>query len=66
MKNIVLFRLTGDDAVWLADLDAGTVERADASAVDAAGGAQQIQGIDFALAAQSRQSAASHQFFPSR
>ena len=29
-KNIVLFRLTDDDAIWLADLEAGTVERTDA------------------------------------
>lgn len=64
MKNIVLFRLSGDDAVWLADLDAGTVERADASAVEASG--QQIQGVDFAVAANARGSAASHHYFPSR
>ena len=30
MKNIVLFRLKDDDAIWLADLEAGTVERTDA------------------------------------
>ncbi len=30
MTNIVLFRLAGPDTLWLADLDAGTVEPTDA------------------------------------
>lgn len=68
MKKIVLFRLHGDEAVWLADLEAGTVERTDASAIDtvASGDAPVVKGIDFALAAQARSGAASHHFFPSR
>ena len=64
MTNIVLFRLTGDDAIWLADLEAGTVERTDAFESDRDSG--QTQGVDFAVAATSRSEAASHYMFPSR
>jgi len=65
MKNIVLFRLRGDDSVWLADLEAGTVERTDTS-IETASDAPQFEGIDYAIAAQARSGAASHQMFPSR
>lgn len=65
MKNIVLFRLQDDETVWMADLDAGTVERTDSEAVSGAD-APFIKGIDFALAAKARPAAASHYFFPSR
>ena len=57
MKNVVLFRLHDDATVWLADLDAGTVEQADASALAAA---------DDVRVVQPRSGAASHHFFPSR
>ena len=68
MKNMVLFRLQGDASVWLADLEAGTVERTDASAIEASqeSGAPFVKGIDFALAASNRPAAASHYMFPSR
>lgn len=67
MKNLVLFRLTDDKSVYLADLEAGTVERADPSAIDAQhDDVPYIQGIDFALAAKARPTAAAHLFFPSR
>jgi hypothetical protein len=82
MSNLVLFRLKDDESIYLADLEAGTVERRDpadvgaddavvtglVSAVDEArtGDAPFIKGIDFALAARSRPSAASHYMFPSR
>jgi hypothetical protein len=65
MKNIVLFRLQDDDQVWMADLEAGTVERTDAAAIEATD-APFIKGVDFALAAKARPAAASHYFFPSR
>jgi len=57
MKNVVLFRLHDEATVWVADLDAGTVEQADASALAAAGDVRVVQP---------RSSAASHHFFPSR
>ncbi len=68
MQNVVVFRLHDDGSVWLADLEAGTVERADASAIDsvATSDAPVVKGVDFALAAQTRSGAASHHFFPSR
>ena len=66
MTNIVLFRLSDDGSMWLADLDAGTVERTEA--VDAAendGGAPRVNGVDFAMAAASRSGVASHHLYPS-
>lgn len=57
MKNVVLFRLHDDATVWVADLDAGTVEQADASALAAAADVRVVQP---------RSEAASHHFFPSR
>jgi len=66
MKNIVLFRLQDDDQVWMADLEAGTVERTDSDTAIGAGDAPFVKGIDFALAAKARPAAASHFFFPSR
>ena len=56
MKNIVLFRLKGDDAIWLADLEAGTVERTDAFDTE----------VDVAVTASARADAPSHQYFPNR
>ena len=64
MTNIVLFRLTEDQSLWIADLEAGTVERAEA--LDTNVGAQDPQGIDLAIAASARSDAASHYMFPSR
>jgi len=74
MKNVIMFRLRDEDSIWLADLEAGTIEQTDAAAVEAAGtdvadldgDAPYVKGIDFALAAKVRSSAASHFFFPSR
>lgn len=65
MKNLVLFRLKDDESVWLADLEAGTVERADPSTIDIEQ-AGEMKGIDFAIAAKARSTAASHLYFPSR
>ncbi len=64
MKNIVVFRLSSDQSTWIADLEAGTVERADAFAPD--GDQPQVQGVDLAIATTARADAASHQYFPSR
>lgn len=66
MKNLVLFRLKGDDSVWLADLDAGTVERTDPSTVEINSDRPVMKGIDFALAAQARPTAAAHVYYPAR
>lgn len=63
MSNVVLFKLQDDDSVWLADLDAGTVEQVASDLID---GEESSRGIDFAYAVQARSEAASHQFFPSR
>jgi hypothetical protein len=82
MSNLVLFRLKDDESIYLADLEAGTVERRDPADIEtgdpmmtdlvsAVGEAREsdtpfTKGIDFALAARSRPSAASHYMFPSR
>jgi hypothetical protein len=74
MKNVIMFRLRDEDSIWLADLEAGTIEQADAAAVEAVGAdaadlqgdAPYVKGIDFALAAKMRSGAASHALFPSR
>lgn len=65
MANVVLFRLQDDETVWLADLEAGTVERTDAFDTDD-GDAPRLQGVDLAIATTARSEAASHFFFPSR
>lgn len=64
MRNVIVFRLADGDAVWLADLEAGTVCRADEGADEARNGV--MQGVKVAVAAEARTAAASHQFFPSR
>ena len=64
MKNIVLFRLTDDDAIWLADLEAGTVERTDAFEAGESDSSE-MRGVDLAIATTSRADAPSHRFFPS-
>lgn len=79
MSNLVLFRLRNDASIYLADLDAGTVERTDPSAVetehadilsaietDGDGEMPYVKGIDFAFAASARSTSASHQMFPTR
>lgn len=71
MKKMILFRLKDDSSVWLADLEAGTVEQADPSVIESGefareGDAPFVKGIDFALAAGPRPAAASHYMFPSR
>lgn len=40
MAKFVIFGVQGEDAVWLANLEAGTVTQVDAAAVDAAGAAE--------------------------
>jgi hypothetical protein len=65
MTNIVLFRLAGDDTLWLADLEAGTVEPTEAfDSVEDASDESAASGVDFAIAATSRSEAASHLFYP--
>jgi len=75
MDNLVLFRLTDDDSIYVADIAAGTVERRDANSDGDAvaeliaqsgekrGEGPFVRGIDFALAARSRAPAASHTFY---
>jgi hypothetical protein len=77
MENVVLFKLQDDTSLYVADLAAGTIERRDPelaedgdpiAALMAATNAQSgeapfIKGIDFALAATSRSSAAAHTFY---
>ena len=63
MKNIVLFRLSDDDSIWLADLEAGTVERAEAFDMD---DDSSPRGAEVTAAAGSRSEAASHYLYPSR
>ena len=63
MENIVLFRLQDDESVWVADLEAGTVERTDSSAAPTKG--PFMRGIDFALAANTRPVAPGHLMYPS-
>jgi hypothetical protein len=66
MQNLVLFRLKDDQSVWLADLEAGTVERADPATIHVDTDLPTMKGVDFALAAKARPTAASHLYFPSR
>ncbi len=82
MENLVVFRLSNDQSIWVANLEAGTVERADPTAIHAEGPTAAdladavdldredetpfTKGIDFALTASARSSAPSHYFFPSR
>lgn len=76
MDNLVLFRLTDDESIYVADIVAGTVERRDANsdgdavaqiiaqADEKRGGEEPfVRGIDFALVARSRAPAASHTFY---
>jgi hypothetical protein len=62
MENIVLFRLKDDEALWVADLEAGTVERADSAAIANDSG---VKGLDFAVVARSRPAAPGHLMYPS-
>jgi hypothetical protein len=63
MTNIILFRLSDDDSFWIADLDAGTVERTDSFDLDDFGTAPRAEGVDIAVAATARSEAASHNFY---
>ncbi len=73
-SNFVLFRLADDEAIYVADLQAGTVERRepdDMSGMDlpeATGKRQEptVKGVDFAVASSVRPTAASHVLFPNR
>ena len=62
MENIVLFRLEDDSSVWIADLKAGTVQQTDASAIS---DQPSVKGIDFAMVARARPTAAGHLMYPS-
>ena len=82
METLVVFRLSNDDSIWVANLEAGTVERTDPTTIHVEGptaadianavdferedDAPFTKGIDFALAARARSSTPSHQLFPSR
>jgi hypothetical protein len=63
MKNIVLFRLQGEDTLWLADLDAGTVEPTDGFGAEDSAAAPRASGVDFAVARTVRADAASHHMY---
>lgn len=73
-SKFVLFRLADDEAIWLADLDAGTVERRepgdtagmDLPEVTGEGHGPAVRGLDFAVASNVRSPGASHAYFPSR
>jgi hypothetical protein len=79
MANVVVFRLRDDEAIYVADLEAGTVEKTDAADLadessfvsgvmgavgDSAG--PHVRGIDLAVAASARSLSTSHNMFPSR
>jgi len=73
-SNFVLFRLADDEAIYLADLEAGTVERRqpdEVAGMDPAeatrdGGGPAVKGLDFAVASSVRPTGASHALFPNR
>jgi hypothetical protein len=78
MRNLVVFRRKGDESVWLADLEAETLERLDPEALQTAGVAADfitvsdrargtelsiVKGMDFAVAASMHSAAASHELY---
>jgi hypothetical protein len=73
-SKFVLFRLADDEVIYLADLEAGTVERrepdetAGMELTDAArdGDGPAVNGLDFAFASSVRSTGAAHMLFPSR
>ena len=74
-SNFVLFRLANDEAIYVADLQAGTVERREPDEVagmdlpeEATGRRQEptVKGLDFAVASSVRPTGASHALFPNR
>ena len=73
-SNFVLFRLTDDEAIYLADLQAGTVERREPdemAGMDVAEATREhagptMAGLEFALASRVRSTGASHVIFPNR
>ena len=73
-SNLVLFRLADDEAIYVADLQAGTVERREPDEVDGMelpdatrdGHGPTVKGLDFAVASNIRSPGASHVFFPNR
>ena len=73
-SNFVLFRLADDEAIYLANLEAGTVERREPDEIagtdfaEATGEADgpAVKGLDFAFASSVRSTGAAHLFFPNR
>jgi len=73
-SNFVLFRLADDEAIYLADLEAGTVERREPDEMQGVeladatrdGDGPAVKGLDFAIASSGRPTGASHVFFPNR
>ena len=73
-SNFVLFRLADDEAIYLADLEAGTVERREPDEVasmdlpEATGKRHEptVTGLNFAVASNVRSPGASHAYFPNR
>jgi hypothetical protein len=70
-RRLILFRLKDDESIWLADLDAGTVEQREPDEVEGLAdvemiGERVLKGLDFAIMATSREESASHYMFPSR
>jgi hypothetical protein len=61
----VLFQLSGDKAIYVADLAAGTVERREAADIGAELEAP-LRGLAFAVTAQARGTPPSHMYFPDR
>jgi len=73
-SNFVVFRLADDEAIYLADLEAGTVERTEpdeVAGIDIASGSREshgpaVNGLDFAFVPSVRSTGASHAYFPNR
>ena len=73
-SNFVLFRLADEEAIYLANLDAGTVERREPdemAGMDVAEATREhpgpaMAGLEFALASRIRSTGASHALFPNR
>ena len=73
-SNFVLFRLADDESIYLANLEAGTVERREPDEMAGMELAETtrehqglaMKGLDFAVASSVRSTGASHVYFPNR
>ncbi len=75
MEKLVVFRLKDDQSIYIADLDAGTIERSNGAdegmvsemvtALEGRGTGPVVKGIDLAVAASLRTGASGHYLYPS-